>query len=398
MALDPSIILQGQGTQAPQQLQNPMDSMIKAVTLKNLMNQSQGNDLKLTAEKRDMADDTAMRNAYQNNVVANPDGSQSVNRQGVLSDLNKQNPMLAMKANAQFQQSDLDQMTKRQQIAKDLAWSMNDPTSYDSARKQAMQLGVSGADKMPEEYDPSYVSHLKMATLTATEQLAAQQKAIDQGVAQQKNDIEKQDLNVKTQQFQYGKQFDANNQVQTALEGSRQSQDAQRALQDVYSAKKVNTLIDQAGGDLNKLNPQQVRLLYGEVAKMATGGAPSETEMESLTPANGAQKVADMLQKVTNKSAPANAGEFVSQVKDYADGVAADGKALLSTRANKIIDQRKYDLGPRNYQQFKGNVDSFSDPTKAFGKTGPVGGAGGKDKAAVLPFDQWKAQQAGNGQ
>lgn len=200
MPLDANIILQGQ-TQAPQ-AQDPLSSLAKIMTIKNLGAESQMNSLKLQQAQREMGDDQSVRDAYKNNMQTNPDGSSSLNRQGVLSDLNKQNPILAMKANAQFQQSDVDSMHKKMELLRDVTWSMT-PENYQDKLKQLTQIEPSTATKFPPQYDPGFVQRAQHGTMSAAEQLALQKEQAELDVRKQEVGIKAQDLALQRQKL-YG--------------------------------------------------------------------------------------------------------------------------------------------------------------------------------------------------
>ena len=75
---------------------------------------------------------------------------------------------------------------------------------------------------------------------------------------------------------------------------------------------------------------------------MAGGSVPTEGELETMTPNGLAQKYGAELQKLTNKSQPANAGEFLQQGIDYANGLSGVSQKALSKRSNEMLDR----LGP----------------------------------------------------
>lgn len=414
MALDPNIILQGQQLQ----LQNPLDTAVKAMQLRDLSQQSQLRSVQAQSAQQEFSDNQAMRQAYKDNLVTRDDGSQTVDRAGVLSSLNKQNPMLAAKANANFQQMDIDQQQRFQTMTKDAFMTVpTDPNvpladkqaAWSAARQRLMAAGVPGIENSPPEYQgDSWMRSHQTSVLSFGEQLAQKQqqtdqwakavearaKAVDAGLGdpgmgpsggqaqrapQQQmanraapNMLASNGQGIPGQQGQpYKPSFQPPPKMQAEgmkaylqnTESSRQRPDAAQALKDIQSAQKINEGISQApGGDLNKLNNNQVRLITGELVKMATGGAPTETELESLTPNNVAQKYGAMLQNLTNKSAPSNAAEFVQQFRDYANGIAKQGADRITQRSNDIADALRPQLGEQSYKLVKGQIaNEFKD-------------------------------------
>lgn len=176
MPLDPNIILQGRGLQ----IDSPIDAASKAMTMGQLIRQGR------RQEKED-ADAEAIKSAVSKNVIQNPDGSTSLNRKAVLSDLYKLNPSKAMEVESTFKTQDREQekakfetLAKQTEIAKQLAWSINDPTSYEAARQKSIELGLPNADKMPSQYPgDGMIKQMQMATLTAFEQMAQHWKQKD---------------------------------------------------------------------------------------------------------------------------------------------------------------------------------------------------------------------------
>lgn len=153
----------------------------------------------------------------------------------------------------------------------------------------------------------------------------------------------------------------------SSVEASRQSDDAKQSLKDILAAKKINEIVSQApDGDLNKLNNQQTKLAIMEVVKMAGGSVPTQGELDEMTPNNMAQRYGGLVQRLTNKSQPANAGEFLRQGIDYANGIANVGKQGLSDRSDRIADRMKDYLGPVQYKLVKDQI------AKEFVSEGPA--------------------------
>lgn len=180
MPIDPSIILRGQGVQ----LDNPMDTMAKGMSLKQLAMQSR------TAERTE-ADDKTLRDAYQKNTSAGPDGKISLNRTGVLADLTSAGlGQKAMDLQSGFAKQDAEVSEQQMKVQldqakmkKQLMWSVTDPTSYVAARERAIALKLPNADKLPPSYPGDQIMRrFQMGTLDAEAQEVAKwkQKEFDQ--------------------------------------------------------------------------------------------------------------------------------------------------------------------------------------------------------------------------
>lgn len=160
MPIDPRIALMGQ---APQ-IESYLDKSNKAMTMKRmaLLNQ---------ADEQQFADDQALRDAYKQNMVVGEDGKQTLNRGGVISALSQTNPRQAMALQKEMSDADIAQMQKQADLARELAWSINDPTSYQIARQKGIELGLPNANSLPPQYDPGFVRNMKMRTMTYKDQV-----------------------------------------------------------------------------------------------------------------------------------------------------------------------------------------------------------------------------------
>jgi hypothetical protein len=334
------------------------------------------------------SDDQTTRQAFSDNMVTGPDGKPTLDQQGVLSDLTGaglgekamtlKNTWLTQ--GLQQKSALIDNTLKQHAAGAQLLGNINDddPADVKQAKwtdgiTQGTRLGLQGMDQLPKQYPgDSFKNGMIAQGQTATEHLTSQQKDIQLQIEQQKADNAKQELGIKRQQFGYTKQFEANQQVQGALESARQAPDAQQASKDLYSSGKVKEIMAQApNGDLSKLSPMLTKILFQEGAKVATGGIPSESELKGITPNNISQKMAELYQMVANKPASNDAREFIGQMGDYVGGVAKQANDLLYKRENRIIEQRKNDLGDENYNNYKAGLAArYTPPTSNTMKDG----------------------------
>lgn len=355
------------GFKAPE-MPNPIDTAVKALTMKNLMQENQTGALKLTEQQRQLSDQSALRSAFKNNTIADENGNPVVNRQGVMSDLMKANPMLAQKQALDFRQMDLDKTTQQHAIAKQILFGIDpsDQASLDTARAQAQKAGLPPL-KLPDSVDdPRFTKALKdtqMLSLDHGEQLAQANKQQELALQKQTKDLEIAKLNHEINQHASDKKQEANQQVVQAFESGRQAPDAAQALKDRQSASKLNELVNSAKDkDPNNLSDSQVRLVVGEAAKMGLGGIPGEADMEKMDTSTLARMAAKGLSRVNNKPEAANAGEFVKQFQDYANGIAQTGGKLLKDRQNRVLEEKKDYLSKSDYDKFKGNISKeFAD-------------------------------------
>lgn len=393
MALDPSVILQAKQPDLP----NPLDSAVKAMTMRDLMVRSQAaqtenqvRGLQLQQAQRDADDQQTVRTAYQNNMTEGPDGIPVVDKAGFLGELGQKAPWLQQQKALEFSQMDIQKQQRQLEFAQNQSARVMDQGSYDQFRSSLVGAGM--PDNLPKQFDPNwfqnYQLHLqsiqnqndykfKQADISIkqsqaqSEMLKAKAAAAEAGIpyggaggggggapgaSSPTGQPGKPQASGAPQGFSPPPKMQAE-AMKTYLQNvasSRQEPDTQRALLDVQSADKINEALRQApGGDANKLNNNQVHLVTGELVKLATGGAPTETELKEMTPDTLVQKYAGVIQNLTGKSVPANAKEFIDQFKDYANGIGKQGMDRVTGRMGEIADDLRPQLGEQQYQLVK---------------------------------------------
>lgn len=363
--LNPNIILAAKTPDMP----NPLDSAVKALSMSNLMQEHQSNTLKLSQEQRQNADQQSMRDAFKNNTQSDPNGNPIVDRQGVMKDLMAANPLLAQKQSMDFKQMDLDQMTKQHAIEKQVFFSIptdantspeDKQAAYAAGRQKLISLGIPGVQNSPEQYpgDQKMRSFQNQA-LTAEEQLAQQNKQQEFAMKKMDYDLAQKKLDVEQSHYTNDKNSAAVQNFNTGVSGSRQQPDAAKELLNVQSAKNINEIVNQApDGDLNKLNNQQTKLAMMEVVKMAGGSVPTESELKTMTPDTVVQKYGGLMQNITGKSQPANAGEFLKQGIDYANGIADVSKKSLTQRSNEMFERLSPQMNPQSRDIIRKQIDN----------------------------------------
>lgn len=259
--------------------------------------------------------------------------------------------------------------------------AMKDQNSYVQGIQYLKSVGVDTSDA-PPAYDKAWVDFHTGAALTAKDKL-------DLNLKQQEADAKT--LESKAKAYESGMPMGAGGsaggnggagagggsgfnpppkmQVEQmknyndAVSGSRQQQDAQQEMKNTLAAANLNEIVEQAPIDpktgkrnLDGLNPQQTKLAFMELVKMAGGSIPTEHELAEMTPNTLVQKYAETMQKLTGKSKPNNAGEFLQQGLDYANGIANISKQRLAARENDIADRFRQGLGDKNYKLVKGQI------------------------------------------
>lgn len=149
--------------------------------------------------------------------------------------------------------------------------------------------------------------------------------------------------------------------VQTMLESARGNPAAAQAERDIYAASKARSLMNLYP-DPNNLSNEQVRLLASEVGKIASGGVPTQHELEGISPDTMKGKMAAFTSKLMNEPTPANAAKFIERYKDYTDALTRDAQGYIQDKYGRVIEARKDQLGDTNYQRLKTHyLDRFAN-------------------------------------
>lgn len=328
----------------------------------------------LGRQRQALADDQAVRQTFQNNLVTNPDGTTSLNKKGVVSGLAQVAPQKAMEVQSQFDAQDLAQQKaaheKRVEVADTVARmaggvraSGYSQTSYDQTKVQAQKMGED-TSKWPAVVDKDWVdSHFYMG-MSAKEQSADALKKIDQQLKADENKNKHQENMIKASQAGNQKQAQAMQQTMTLLSTARGDPAVGQAEKDIYAAQKLNSLIN-LHGDPNKLNPQGVQLAASEVGKIATGGVPTTHELQGLTPNAIPSKLAAVAQQFTNHPTPANQGAFLDEYKSYADSITKDAQGVIKSKYGRVIESNKRRLHPDDYNSLNDNFVKRFDSAPA---------------------------------
>lgn len=223
MAIDPSIPLQARGVQ----LDNPLDTVSKLMTVKQLAMQNQ-------ASERQMADDRAIRDIFSRNVKIGANGKPELDRNTALSELYRVNPAKAIDYQKMFQNQDLEQLAATTKAAKEIAWSIYDDQSYQAARQRAIQMGLPNAEKIPEQYMPGFVKNWQMSLLDGEKQLEQMNKNREFGLKDRELGLKHQEIASKNAE-KGAKQTNAMT-IATELRKERSGLPVTKATQEISAA------------------------------------------------------------------------------------------------------------------------------------------------------------------
>lgn len=310
MPLDPNIILQGRMPE----FVSPVDAMQKAMTMKQLGMQTQ-------AAERDLADSQALKDSFRRNVITNPDGTTTLNRNGVVSDAYQTNPMKAVELDSTFSKQaqeekdrQLKTITDQTKIAKELSWSITDQASYDQARMTGIKLGLPNAEKLPTQYDPGFVKQMQMTTLSAEEKLAQHNK-------QREFDQKNTELGIKHDENRIKREQVGGEKIDKLAKDMRNDLDADKGRAGnfgqvsgkVLQAERLQTLVDSyKNGDLP---PAQMEELALGMANMLAGtSGAARAQVEALVPHTIWGKAQDTKQWLLNEPLGAGQQKFVEQM------------------------------------------------------------------------------------
>lgn len=143
-----------------------------------------------TLKKQKLGEENAIKEAYKANYVTNPDGSVTLNRQGVLSSLAKINPQMAMEQEQKFKVQDDDALKRnlgQVEAISQLAGSAKDQATWESALDQAGKMGLD-VSQVPRQFDPALRNSILARSLKAKEQLDIQFRESEAKRAQQNED------------------------------------------------------------------------------------------------------------------------------------------------------------------------------------------------------------------
>lgn len=178
MPLDSSIIM---GVRPPD-IQNPLDSYTKALTIKSLINKSQIEGNQAQQSQQDFSDSQAMRSAMSNNTTIDANGTPSFNKAGVLSDLAKSSPSLVPKAAQSFASMDYEMQQQKLKSIRDqidtggqILNGAKDQKSYTDALNQMKAIGLP-TDNLPAQYDPNIVNAAQAKAMNVKDHIDTQLK------------------------------------------------------------------------------------------------------------------------------------------------------------------------------------------------------------------------------
>jgi hypothetical protein len=315
MPIDPNIALQGQSPQ----FANPLDMATKAMTLSSL-------SMKNTQEQQSLSDDQATRKAFADNIITNPDGSTTLNRQGALSDLAKTAPTKAVALQQQFATNDIQSqearmglLTKQAELGKQLAWGID--VSAPPEVKQAQwtkMIQTASAYKLPnaDTLSPQYpgddfVKSMQYHTLTAAQQM-------EQANKNKEFNLKSQDLALQRQKFNFENDQKDVKDLQDHLQKGWTARSGQAGIVQgkLNAAERAEQLIAQGKNQEGGLDSRQMEELAQSASNLLGGGSQASARVEALLPHTAAGKVQSLKEYLSNLPQGANQSAFTDRLAE----------------------------------------------------------------------------------
>ncbi len=217
----------------------------------------------------------------------------------------------------------------------------DDPGS--KASKQAVDFSAQMLQKAG--FDPKIVQGMSFSQIDKHFPQIAKMMEIkgtnDAKIMAVKDKISTKDAETKDKEF---------NNTQQMLEQMRGNPAVQQAETMIANSQKLKELFK---GDLNKITPAQKNLGIMEISKMATGGIPTQHELDTLNKGGLPERFAGVWQQISNKPEPANAGEFIKTYLDYANGLEQGAQKTIKDRYGRILETRKGKLKSEDYKNLE---------------------------------------------
>lgn len=144
-------------------------------------------------------------------------------------------------------------------------------------------------------------------------------------------------------------QRDASVKAENDLNSTRGKQALMIAQRNLMAVKNAQKMFEEFP-DPNKWTPSQVALFNTEMAKIASGGAPTEGMMHELSNPTAASGMAGLISKISNVPVGAQQGKFIELNKKYLDGLSNVSQQTIKDNMGNVIKSYEDKLGPEKYK------------------------------------------------
>lgn len=169
----------------------------------------------------------------------------------------------------------------------------------------------------------------------------------------------------------------ANTGLHKDINTYRGNQAAQQAATGVLNAKRALDVLNQYP-DPNKMPPEMVKMFTSEIAKIATGGSPTEATMHEIQPGGGGMTAAQMVSKITNAPTPALQGAYIKQYSKYLNNIMNTSNDALSAYKADIAKGYFDRVSPEQKEEFLSDHPDIAGYISTHGKNAGTPAPGGK--------------------
>ncbi len=326
-------------------------------------------------QQQKMKEDAAVKDIYKRNFVRGEDGSMSLNRNALMSELAGISPERAMAQQKDFQAQDVETRRRKSEelgMIAQLAGSAKDQLSYDDALKTAKGMGLD-VSQLPSQYDANLVRSYQVRALTAKEQMDSQNqdieradrikarsdaRAFEREKAQNDLDVELAKLGI-VQDFQKGQQ------------GRQFAHDKEMQGMKGDQAEKLKALAEAASGKKGfERLPEDKKLTITELAKK--NASKTSIRNQIMSAMSGWDQLSDDM-KVSK-------GRQLLKTLNSTEGADAIG-AEEAKRLGSKLEFAMGNLFNSNPVQFGRDLEGFK--SQALGTANDIGRAVGENQRVI---------------
>lgn len=293
-------------------------------------------------------DQQAVRAAMKQNV----DAQGNLDKHSAVVQIAQQNPLLAKQIDTQMMKSGVEGAAAHAERMQQF-FANSTPETYAQDKQKLIDEGFQEAKQLPDIYVPSSMQRGLIASGTASQQMdiikaqaqhefelkkAALEKGIDySGVGPSLYDIYGRNKLPGLNRIPGGEMDQKGLKIGTdELKARTEQSDYVTAQNNLLAGKNFMSLVNK--GDPNKMSNQQLTLAAAELGKMAASKSPTDSDMEHLTPENRFTMQAKWLSRISGKPEAANQGEFIEQMKEYAQDLIGNSAEVLRAHHKQAYD------------------------------------------------------------
>jgi len=137
--------------------------------------------------------------------------------------------------------------------------------------------------------------------------------------------------------------------AENAMSTTRGKQAVMMAQRNLVSIQNAQKMLEEFP-DTDKWTPSQVQLFNTEVGKIASGGVPTEGQMNELSNPTLASHMAQFAQKLANVPVGANQGKFIELNKKYLQGLGDVAHGIIRDNVGNTAKSYQNSMNPDAYK------------------------------------------------